>query len=101
MRRRLIVLPVTAALMLSTAAPALAFSTLHPGGGTWTYGTETSWTGTKHVMSHYFHATKFHSATTANRTASVKRVYGDAGNWANSDQYFGPLAAGKAYWATY
>ena len=88
------------ALTLSAVAPAIAdIGTQHPGGGTWTVGTE----GNRfrfHVMSHYFHPTKFHSATVQFGPVVNLRKYADAGQWANSDVtglWQGPTAS---YWAT-
>ena len=98
MRRRLAV-PMIIALMAAGAAPAMAaISTYHPGGGTWTVGTNPANWAQKQSVSHYYHKTKFHSATAGVWASEYKRVYADAGRWANADAVGGRFAQAVAFW---
>lgn len=64
------------------------------GGGTWNHGRSGS-----HCWSHYVHPTKRHSAT-AIRGPNNRKVYENAGSWANADVYSGSGTC-YAYWNTY
>jgi lactococcin 972 family bacteriocin len=64
------------------------------GGGTWNYGRIGN-----HCWSHYVHPVKRHSAT-AIRGPINRKVYANAGTWANSDIFNGSGTC-YAYWNTY
>ena len=70
--------------------------TEYVGGGTW-----------KHVVlaasvsSHYYHKSKYHSASTKNsRMAKARRIYANAGNWAKND-IAATISGNKVAWNTY
>ena len=101
MRRRLAVPMIIIALMASGVAPAMAtVGTLHPGGGTWTVGTRPDGWIWKAAVSHYYHKTKFHSATASMWGSGSVRVYKDAGQWANADKAGSKWATASTYWST-
>ncbi|MGL5824580.1 MAG: lactococcin 972 family bacteriocin [Nocardioides sp.] len=82
----------SAALVLASAAPALA-TVEYPGGGTWSYGVGSE------VYSHYHHPSRTHRASVINGYGELKRDCAPQDYWARASLRSRPWVADRAYWS--
>ncbi len=99
MKQAVKALAATAAISICVAIPAAA-TVVNVGGGTWNYGTSYQFPAGKGVWSHYVHNGKYHSAT-AIIGSQQRKIYANAGSWANADLNGAAWEGTAAYWSTY
>ncbi|WP_331734846.1 lactococcin 972 family bacteriocin [Streptomyces sp. NBC_00887] len=85
-------------LTFSEGTSVMPLTTIDVGGGVWTYGADTSVSGSKRCYSYYHHGTKMHKATVkmAGLTRSGAR---EAGATARAEITAGAAYTCQAFWS--